>query len=72
MRFTKDGKMLASVGDDNVARIWSAQTGKLINEFIVENTYSIEWSPDSTTLATAGFYNILFWSNLSTKVSNIM
>src|SRR5690606_8903404 len=57
-----DGKLLASVGDDMVCRIWNAADGKLVHELrghapitphhFPSMLYAVAFSPDGKLLAT--------------------
>jgi len=73
-----DGKTLASVGDDMVARIWNAETGKLLHELRghAEQTphnypsmlYACAFSPDGKHLATVDRVGkIVVWEVASGK-----
>lgn len=60
---SKDGKLIASVADDMVARLWDAKSGKLVHELrghkettphhFVSMLYACAFSPDGKLLATA-------------------
>lgn len=74
-----DETQLATVGDDMVARIWSAETGKLIHELkghapetpqgFSTMLYTCAYSPDGKTLATADrIGEILLWDTKSGKL----
>ena len=57
-----DGKRVASVGDDMVARVWDAESGKLVHELIghekitpyglISKLYCVRFSADGKFLAT--------------------
>lgn len=55
--FSPDGERIASVGLDNVARIWEVRTGRLLNtlEGHTRQLRRVVFSPDGNRLATAGF-----------------
>ena len=59
VQFSPDGRLLASVGDEPVARLWDAATGALVRTFNhstsssdLEEPISVAFSPDGTRLVT--------------------
>ncbi len=67
-----DGKLVASVGDDMVARIWEAATGRLVHELrghdestpqhFPSMLFACAFTPDARTLATADKVgHIMIW-----------
>jgi RNA polymerase sigma factor (sigma-70 family) len=56
MAYSPDGKLLASVGDDAVLRVWSCATGKELGRFPGQLTHSnsLAFSPDGKTVASVG------------------
>ena len=58
-----DGKQIASVGDDNVVRIWNAATRKITSAFPVpkEQWGSVAFSPDASLLVCGGSRVVTIW-----------
>ena len=56
--FSPDGKLLAT-RDDNIVRLWDANTGKQLQELKGDDeaVLSVEFSPDGKLLATAIFFS---------------
>ena len=55
--FSADSKLLASGSWDKTVRLWSADTGELLNIFIghTSNVTTVAFSPDSQTIASGGW-----------------
>jgi len=58
IRFSPDGKLLATAGYDGTARLWDAETGAEVRPlqaaFGQETIFDLEFSPDGQWLAVAG------------------
>ena len=56
LEFSPDGRFLASVAADKMARLTDLATGKLTRTFEghTQGVLALSWSPDGRTLATAG------------------
>jgi hypothetical protein len=54
--FSPNGKLIASGGDDGIARIWNAATGALLASAVVndESTWAV-WTSDYSFIGTPGF-----------------
>src|SRR5262249_15587507 len=64
LAFSRDGKQLASAGNDKSARVWQVITGKqLLRLRHDDNVVAVAYSPDGKTLATASEdKTIRFWN----------
>lgn len=58
--FTRDGKAVVSGGEDNILRLWEADTGEELRRFVghereaVQGVEALAISPDGKTLASGG------------------
>src|SRR5437773_11967507 len=61
VRFSPDGKSLASGGMDKVARLWDPAGGKLVRQFGASRLplQALGFSSDGTKLATGGLDDVL-------------
>lgn len=63
---SRDGRFLASVGNDGVARVWSVADQKEVATCIGHkgSCYGVAFAPDGTHLATGGNddYTIRIWN----------
>jgi WD40 repeat protein len=78
-----DGKIIASVADDMVCRLWDATDGKMIRELrghkemtpndFPSMLYAVAWSPDGKYLATADKVgHIVVWETATGKETATM
>ncbi len=56
VRFSPDGRFLASAGDDNDVHIWDAKTWAPVKaiDSMTFTSFAVAWSPDSRVLYTGG------------------
>jgi RNA polymerase sigma factor (sigma-70 family) len=71
LRFSPDGKVLASCGNGRGLCLWEAGTGKLLHHFTKERspaTYSCAFSPDGRRVVTADVRPVPVWDVATGKV----
>jgi WD40 repeat protein len=64
LRFSPDGKLLATAHVDGVVRLWDVREGKLLRERPTgaKECVTVDWSPAGDVLVTAGLKGkITFW-----------
>ena len=61
IRFSPDGKRIASEGSDKNIRLWDVHTGQLIKTLKIDLGSSFTFSPDGNTIATAGYQKVHLW-----------
>ncbi len=66
MAVSPDAAQLATAGVDGAIRIWNLASGELLRVLVGHNSYvySLSWSPDGKTLASAGSWDatIRLWN----------
>jgi len=68
VRFSPDGRFLATSGDDNDVHIWDAKTWAPVKtiDSITFTSFALAWSPDGRVLYTGGSSrNVTAWSTSS-------
>ena len=68
VKFTPDGKYLASGGDDGVPRLWNAETGELVREFLGNKTpiYSMDLNNTGELIAVVNGSSIITMWDVNT------
>jgi WD40 repeat protein len=66
LAWTADGRYLASGGDDNTIKVWSAANGNVIatSDHYATWIRSLSWSPSNQCLAAAIGSNIALFDNM--------
>jgi WD40 repeat protein len=66
--YNSDGKLIASGGEDNMVKLWEAETGKLIKVFSghKDKVKSVKFSPDGLIMASGGEDNTVILWNVNT------
>ncbi len=71
LRIHKDGRWLASAGDDHIVRVWSMADGSRLHRLARHTDWvrSVDYSPDGQTLASGGNdRRIILWDASSGQV----
>jgi WD40 repeat protein len=66
--FSSDGQTLASVGRDNIVRLWNWKTGKLLTSLESKTgqvVFDADFAPDGETLATTDGKTVFLWDALT-------
>ena len=64
IRLHGDGQRLVTAGDDHIVRVWSLETGKLLQRLDshIDWVRTVDYSPDGSVLASSGNdRQIIFW-----------
>ena len=63
VRFSHDGRLVATVGEDNRARVWDAASGVPVGEPIalLSSVQTVAFSPDDRWLVTATWFDVQVW-----------
>jgi len=75
LAISHDGRLLATAGDDDVARIRDLSSGRLLHELRghTNPVTTVAFSPDDTLLATASFdHDIRTWSVATGRLGHLL
>ncbi len=72
--WSRNGRMLASGGFDDMVLVWDAEKGVALSHLdIHEVVNSVDWSPDGKTLAVGGAdSNVRFWDITKSKIVRVL
>ena len=62
VKFSPDGRTLASSSWDGEIKLWAVRNWKLLGTFHSQSTAAIDFSPDGKTLASGGREEVTLWS----------
>jgi len=75
VKFTPDGRYLASAGDDGVPKLWDADTGELVREFQGNGwpILGIDINPDGTLIASVDKISVVtIWDIKSGEIIKVL
>jgi WD40 repeat protein len=65
LKFSPDGKLIASVGSDHYLRVWEVSSGRKLYAVVAHQgpVPDLAFSPDSRWIATAGTISVRVWDS---------